>query len=405
MGISFAGGLAAALNGWSEAQDSNYKRARQQKEDAWVEENRAAEREQRAEQKRKNEEAKAEEADLKQAMQANQVRSVQSVPIGDQDPAKVAEAMSFGEYSTPEATPPKQTYQVGQKEYATMPEARNASFEGGLQAASDYYMGKGKFEKAAPIESAISQRREIAKKLKAEGVFETAKAALTGDPLQFMKAFNASGEEVIVEAPKVVAKKANRPGFGEETTYDYTFTTKDAAGNTSTKTINSGQLNESLMPYEKLLEVKMKAAENVSQAQQRESQIKIANAHLGIQQRDEARKKQLFDAEARIPAGVKLVFAQYTKEADSIDDALNKAMAGDTYNQNSPGVQALFTQRATLGQKMDALISPYIGGREADVVSVLQKARTAGDLATAIQDLQSRGISAAKIQQLVAKTK
>jgi hypothetical protein len=281
---AFAKGLAAALNSYMDTKEDHRKQAAQKEELDWQKESRDFERENRIEQRRKAAEIRAEGEGVKQAMNSSPVESVQSVPVTPENQQQVAEDMSFGEYSKPDVIPPKQTYRVGGKEFASRDEATKVSRTAGLQAAADYHNNNGRFDKGLQLEDVITKKAEIARKLKQEGVFEAGKAALTGNPDRFMQAFNSTGDEVIVARPTVTERVITKPGFAPQTTFDYEFQTKDKDGNVYTRKINSHQLNESLLPYEKLVDLNMKAFENDSQAKQREAQLKIAQASLGISQ-------------------------------------------------------------------------------------------------------------------------
>jgi hypothetical protein len=84
---------------------------------------------------------------------------------------------------------------------------------------------------------------------------------------------------------------------------------------------------------------------------------------LGIQAAQEKRAAETHAVtmeDAKVPGAVKLRAASLADEIKGVNAAINKAMAENQFDANSPNAQALLTQRATLGIKYEKLLEPFI---------------------------------------------
>lgn len=99
------------------------------------------------------------------------------------------------------------------------------------------------------------------KKLKDEGVFDTAAALRRGDSAAMVEAFNRSGEHQIVGDVTITPEMRDIPGRGQVPTNTATFQIKMPDGTIKQMTRNSHDLSTALMPYEKELETQLKGRE------------------------------------------------------------------------------------------------------------------------------------------------
>jgi hypothetical protein len=111
-----------------------------------------------------------------------------------------------------------------------------------------------------------------------------------------------------------------------------------------------------------------------AQERNAQAQLGLAGGRLKIEQ-DEARYKAAVRAdELKLPHAVKTAHAALEKQANSIDAALNKAMADGSYTPDSVGVQTLMNNRFTVSNQMADLINPYLpkkaGGNTGDVLGI-----------------------------------
>lgn len=103
-----------------------------------------------------------------------------------------------------------------------------------------------------------------AKKLKEEGVFDTADALRRGDAAAATEAFNRDGKHKIVEGSMVlVPEDRDIPGFGKIKTHTATFQVRMPDGTVEQRTYNSHDLSAALMPYEKQLDTQLKGVDRV----------------------------------------------------------------------------------------------------------------------------------------------
>lgn len=86
---------------------------------------------------------------------------------------------------------------------------------------------------------------------------------------------------------------------------------------------------------------------------------------LGLQYAQERRLSQVHKAtmeDAKIPPGVKLQAQTLAKQMESINTAMNKAMAEDNFDVNKPGPAALLKQQRAIGLQYRKLMEPYTPG-------------------------------------------
>lgn len=67
-------------------------------------------------------------------------------------------------------------------------------------------------------------------------------------------------------------------------------------------------------------------------------------------------------ADAKLPLAVKTQVASYDKELNNISAAMAKAQADGSFNEASPGAQALMLRQKVLVAKTEELLKPYLGG-------------------------------------------
>lgn len=88
---------------------------------------------------------------------------------------------------------------------------------------------------------------------------------------------------------------------------------------------------------------------------------------LSIQMAQESRARQVHAIamqDAKIPPGVKLQAQTLAKQMESINSAINKAMAEDSFDVNKPGPAGLIKQQRILGLQYQRLMAPYTPGSE-----------------------------------------
>jgi hypothetical protein len=99
-----------------------------------------------------------------------------------------------------------------------------------------------------------------------------------------------------------------------------------------------------------------------------ESNQQYRNRMLDIQASQEKRLSEAHNEamqDAKIPPGVKMAAASLAKQIESVNSALNKAMAEGQFDPNNPGTARLLTQQAELGIQYQKLMQPYITGQSA----------------------------------------
>jgi len=263
--MGFKGGFSAFTDGFLRSMQAGDDRKRLEQERADAKERQLKEDsyrdEQRAREKKNLEEADALRAGLKASAQPVPVQSVQSVKVEPgQDPQKIAEAMSFGEYSVP-GSPLKQSYQVADQEYAGREEAAKAARTEQLRNIATFKANNGDPSALIQLEDGLEQRKELAiekaKKMAQEGVIQTAHASLTGSPEAVFSAYNSTGKKRMLEKPQVSRRVIN--GIN---TYDYTAKVQHEDGTVTNERFNSHELNLATVPYAQLLTYEVNAEKN-----------------------------------------------------------------------------------------------------------------------------------------------
>lgn len=293
---SFAKGLAAALNSYMDTKEDYRKQAIQKEDAAWQKESRDFERTNREEQRKRAAEIEAERKRMIEAGRQVPVQKIVTAPTDGMDAAQqqaLAEKLSFGEAGTT-------GYEVDGKTYADNDLAKQAAEAKRVSNVSNAMKSNGQFAQAVQLEATLEKQRhdklEMARKLKNENMFDAVRFASQGNAKAFRSAFDSGGDEVMVDDPVLTKRVQDVDGVGKRISYDYAITTRDKAGNIYKRTVNSDELNKSLLPYEKLLDLDMKLYENKSQADLREHQKKIAAAGLGLRQAAvSTRTEQPFD--------------------------------------------------------------------------------------------------------------
>lgn len=87
------------------------------------------------------------------------------------------------------------------------------------------------------------------------------------------------------------------------------------------------------------------------------------NRALSIQAGQEKRARELHEIamkDAKIPGAVKMRAQNLAKESETVQAAIAKAMAEDTFRPDSEGGKKLLEQQARLSMQMDKLLKPYI---------------------------------------------
>jgi hypothetical protein len=88
--------------------------------------------------------------------------------------------------------------------------------------------------------------------------------------------------------------------------------------------------------------------------------VKSQRAALGMQMQMFKLQQKAAEADARIPAAVKMQHSLYGKELDQIGSAMTKAMAEGQYDVKSDGAQQLLVRQRELIAKSSELLSPYL---------------------------------------------
>jgi len=263
--MGFKGGFSAFTDGFLRSMQAGDDRKRLEQERADAKERQLKEDsyrdEQRAREKKNLEEADALRAGLKASAQPVPVQSVQSVKVEPgQDPQKIAEAMSFGEYSVP-GSPLKQSYQVADQEYAGREEAAKAARTEQLRNIATFKANNGDPSALIQLEDGLEQRKELAiekaKKMAQEGVIQTAHASITGSPEAVFSAYNSTGKKRMLEKPQVSKRVIN--GMN---TYDYTAKVQHEDGTVTNERFNSHELNLATVPYAQLLTYELNAGKS-----------------------------------------------------------------------------------------------------------------------------------------------
>jgi hypothetical protein len=93
-----------------------------------------------------------------------------------------------------------------------------------------------------------------------------------------------------------------------------------------------------------------------------ENDRQYKNRVLGFQAAQDARAAQTHKiamADAKVPAAVKLQAATLAEEMKSVSAAMNKAMAENSFDPNSPNAKSLIERQAMLGIKYRQLLQPH----------------------------------------------
>jgi hypothetical protein len=275
-------GLAAGLSGgYRQSKERERERIRQEKDDAWQEEQRNIVRTQ---QKREA----AMQTGLQEAAAPATVAPVEGsvLPPDQVGPSlalyrvkgngidqttsdQAAATKSLADYNAPEAVATRQA--------------------GVLRAA-------GAPDKAMTLENAVVSRKradeayeaekaERARKLKEEGVFNAVRAFRAGDATGLAQAFNAGGEYKIDGTPEITRDDREIPGFGKVPAYTAKIRIVGPDGKVQEKVYNSHDLSMQMMPYEKALEIQRKGtdSENKTNYQKEMLDTKIKQLELAGQ--------------------------------------------------------------------------------------------------------------------------
>lgn len=256
-------GLAAGMaGGYRESKQHERELARQDKNDAWQEEERAAVR---AERQRQT----GLQTGLRDAAAPATMSPVEGSELAP-DQMGPSLAMYRVKGNGIDQTTPDQAVATKSLADYNAPEAV-ASRQAGVLRAS------GAPDKAMSLENAaLTQKRaqeqytqeqaDRSRKLKEEGVFEALRAFRAGDAKGLAKAFNSGGEYKIDGTPEVTKEDREIPGVGKIPSYTAKIRIIEPDGQVQEKTYNSHDLTMQMMPYEKSLELMRKGSDSENKA-------------------------------------------------------------------------------------------------------------------------------------------
>lgn len=252
-------GLAAGLaGGYKKNQMHEREQARQDKQDAWQEEQRDALRQDRQQQ-----------MDLKNGLRDAAAPATMAPVEGSVLPEDQA-GPSLALYKV-KGNGINQT--TNDQAQATQSLANyNAPDAVGTRQASAY-RAAGMPDKAMTLDNAMVDRKrsdekyaqdnaERARKLKDEGVFDALRAFRAGDAGGLVKAFNAGGEYKLEGAPEVVKEDRELAGVGKVPSYTAKMRIIGPDGQVQEKTYNSHDLTMQLMDPIKAWELQRKGTDS-----------------------------------------------------------------------------------------------------------------------------------------------
>ena len=119
--------------------------------------------------------------------------------------------------------------------------------------------------------------------------------------------------------------------------------------------------------------------------------INIAGAQLKIAQNADKRAQAAFDIETKMAAPDKMAYKSLEDEHKAISTAIYKASTDGTLQPDNKAFQALLEKQASIGIRMDQILSKYPGAKKADgaapkpadPLGILGQAKPAGSMAAA----------------------
>lgn len=178
------------------------------------------------------------------------------------------------------------------------------------------------------------QQDEFAKKVKSEGLIETAEAAVAGDAQRIFDAFNKQGKIKFDSVPTLTKRTIDLPGFGKVDSWDIEGTTTGPNGEKVPFKKNSHDIAMAIMPYKQRLEVQNKGVETTSKAD-----LRIAQAENQLLRTQNAMTLSAARAQATNGIDPKPIYDYFSKATNGVD-ANGQPMPFD------PNLQLMLTNTA-----------------------------------------------------------
>jgi hypothetical protein len=390
----FASFIAGMGTGYIKASDKRYERARQEKEDKWV-------NEQRDRLRADWTEADGLKAELSAAANPVTMGSLVTDDSGSNAYTKdrsaaammadMSRAKSTGTQVQDATRVVNETFTDPAKaaeaaKIATTPDAES-------QRVQEIYKRRGMRDKAMQeftanenYKTAIQQRRE---KLEKEGVSKTLSLLRAGSPEEAMQAFNSSGSIKLPEGSKFVQVDGTdmftgQPGKvwsavgpdGKTIVGDIGMAAAQYLGIADQFTQMRERANADYkVGRDKVEDSRWQQTFDFNK-QKEESDSKYRERVFNLQAAQNRRQAELHKItmeSEKIPFGVKSQAAAISKEMEQIGAALSKSMAEGTYQgEESPGIQKLRERQVALNLKYSQLLAPYTPNAKAagDVLDI-----------------------------------